>query len=383
MSDVAIIGIGLHPFGRTPGVSGAQQGAIAARRALADAGLQWQDIQFAYGGSHDAGNADSLVDKLGLTGLPFTNISNGCATGGSSLICAVNAIRSGQYDVGMVVGFDAHPRGAFAFDAKAWGLGEWYGKIGLGLTTQFFAMKIRRYMDQYGLSEDALVRVALKAFRNGSKNPNAWRREAVGYEEIAGSQMLNPPLRKFMLCSPSEGGAALVVCAADKAAKYVGKERIVRIAASVLRSRRHGSFEVFSPSQSIRQAESPTVEASKTAFEMAGIGPEDVDVAQVQDTESGAEIIHMAENHLCRDGEQEKWLREGVTEISGRLPINTDGGCIANGEPIGASGLRQVYEVCLQLRREAGARQVPKPMNVGYCQVYGAPGISAVQILKL
>ena len=175
----------------------------------------------------------------------------------------------------------------------------------------------------------------------------------------------------------------MIVCAVDKAAKYVGNKRAVRIAASILRSRRHGSFEVFSPSQSIRQAESPTVEASKMAFETAGIGPEDVDIAQVQDTDSGAEIIHMAENHLCRHGEQEKWLREGFTEIGGRLPINTDGGCLANGEPIGASGLRQVYEVCLQLRREAGARQVPHPMKVGYCQVYGAPGVSAVQILKL
>jgi len=382
MTDVAIIGIGIHPFGRTPGMTGYQQGIVAVRRALEDAGIEWRDIQFAYGGSHDGGNADTMVDKLGLTGIQFINVANGCATGGSSLISAVNAIRSGQYDIGMVVGFDSHPRGAFAFDTKAWGLGNWYGKVGLGLTTQFFAMKIRRYMDEHGISDDALVRVAMKAYRNGARNPNAWRREEMSYEQIAGSQMLNPPLRKFMFCSPSEGGAALVVCNAARAKQY-SANKPVRIAASILRSRRYGSFEVFSPSQPIQQADSPTVQASKAAYESAGIGPGDVDIAQVQDTESGAEIMHMAENHLCAHGEQEKWLREGVTQIDGRLPINTDGGCIANGEPIGASGLRQVYEVCLQLRGAAGARQVAGNPKVGYCQVYGAPGISAVQILAL
>jgi acetyl-CoA acetyltransferase len=114
---------------------------------------------------------------------------------------------------------------------------------------------------------------------------------------------------------------------------------------------------------------------------MAGVGPEDVDVAQLQDTESGAEIMHMAENGFCRDADQEALLREGATEIGGRLPINTDGGCLANGEPIGASGLRQVHELCLQLRGDAGARQVPGTPRIGYSHVYGAPGVSAVTIL--
>jgi acetyl-CoA acetyltransferase len=133
----------------------------------------------------------------------------------------------------------------------------------------------------------------------------------------------------------------------------------------------------------VEDADSPTVEASKAAYAAAGLGPRDVDIAQLQDTESGAEIIHMAENQFCAHGEQEQWLREGRTEIGGSLPVNTDGGCLANGEPVGASGLRQVYEICTQLRGEAGARQVPGKPKVGYCQVYGAPGIGAVQILKL
>ncbi|MDB3923385.1 thiolase family protein, partial [Luminiphilus sp.] len=142
-----------------------------------------------------------------------------------------------------------------------------------------------------------------------------------------------------------------------------------------------GSFEVFSPSQAPAVAPSPTVTASNAAFEFAGIGPGDIDVAQLQDTEVGAEIMHLAENGFCEHGEQEHWLQEGATEINGKLPVNTDGGCLANGEPVGASGLRQVYEICHQLRGTAGARQVPNTPKVGYTHVYGAPGISGVNIL--
>jgi acetyl-CoA acetyltransferase len=122
--------------------------------------------------------------------------------------------------------------------------------------------------------------------------------------------------------------------------------------------------------------------ASKAAFEMAGIGPHDIDVAQLQDTESGAEIMHMAENGFCADGQQEAWLADGRSRLDGTLPINTDGGCLACGEPIGASGLRQVYENVVQLRGAGGARQVPRKARTAYSHVYGAPGVSAVVILE-
>jgi acetyl-CoA acetyltransferase len=122
--------------------------------------------------------------------------------------------------------------------------------------------------------------------------------------------------------------------------------------------------------------------AAAAAFEAAGIGPADVDIAQVQDTESGAEVMHLAETGLCQHGEQEKLINSGATGIGGRLPVNTDGGCLANGEPIGASGLRQVHEVVLQLRGEAGERQVPGRPRVGFTHVYGAPGVSACAVLS-
>lgn len=378
--DVAIVGIGIHPFGRTPERSGLQQGSYAARMALKDAGVEWKDMQFGFGGSISAGSADSLVNELGLTGLPFINVNNGCATGGSSMISAYNAIKSGEYDLGMVVGFDKHDRGAFNADPKQMGLDEWYGETGLMMTTQFFAMKIQRYMQQYNISKNSLAKVAEKAFINGAKNPNAWRREEISAEEIAKSPMVSDPLTKFMFCAPGEGGISLILCRADKAKQYTNKP--IYLKAAAFRSRRYGSFEVFAPSQALQQVDGPTVDASRAAFEMAGVGPKDIDVLQLQDTESGAEIMHMAENGFCEHGEQESLIQAGETYIGGKMPINTDGGCIASGEPIGATGLRQVYETCLQLRGDAGVRQVPNDPKLGYTHVYGAPGISAVTILE-
>ena len=380
MSDVCIVGVGIHPFGRTAGRSGRQQGEFAIRAALRDAGIQWADLQFAFGGSDAAGNADTLVGELGLTGLQFINVANGCATGGSALFSAYACIKSGDFDLGLAVGFDKHPRGAFDPRPADWGLPDWYGEIGLMLTTQFFAMKLRRYMDLYGITPLSLARVAVKAYENGSRAPHAWRRTPVDLETVLNAPMINDPLTKYMFCSPAEGGVALVL-ASERKARELGC-RAVRLRAAVMRTRPPGSFEVFSPSLEVRRGGSATALASRAAFDMAGLGPGDIHLAQLQDTESGAEIMHMAENGFCADGEQEAWLAEGRTRIGGRLPINTDGGCIACGEPVGASGLRQVYENAVQLRGEAGARQVPGNARTAYSHVYGAPGVSAVVILQ-
>jgi acetyl-CoA acetyltransferase len=378
-TGVAIVGIGIHPFGRTEGVSGRAQAVHAARQALADAGITWAQAEFAFGGSRDGGDADTIVNELGLTGLPFVNVWNGCATGGTALTMADRTIRSGAADLGLAIGFDKHPRGAFNADPEAMGIGRWYGETGMMLTTQFFAMKIQRYMHEHGISTSTLAKVAVKAYRNGSQNPNAWRRTPMTEEEVAGSTMVSDPLTQYMFCSPGEGAVALVLCRADKARDYT--DRPVFLDAVAFATRHYGSFEVFSPWLSPERADGPTVDAAMAAFEQAGIAPEDVDVAQIQDTESGAEIMHMAETGLCKHGEQEHLIQSGATEIGGAMPINTDGGCIANGEPIGASGLRQVYESVLQLRGDAGSRQVPGEPRVAFTHVYGAPGVSACTVM--
>ncbi|MEM9212215.1 MAG: thiolase family protein [Pseudomonadota bacterium] len=376
-NDVYIIGAGIHPFGRHD-ISGLDQGVFAVREALKDADLDWPEMQFAFGGSSAAGAADAMLPRLGLTGTQFINIANGCATGGSALLSGYWAIKSGEFDVGIVTGFDKHPRGAFNADPEENGLPMWYGETGMMMTTQFFAMKIRRYMDQFGISEESLGRVSEKAFENGARTPHAWRRQPVDFETIMSSQMLSDPLRKFMFCSPAEGGAALIL-ASEKKARELGRTQC-RIHGAAVRTRPEGSFEVFSPSLSIERGQSPTELASAAAFDMAGLGPEDIDIAQLQDTESGAEIMHLAENGFCKDGEQEQMLLDGDTKLDGRLPVNTDGGCLACGEPIGASGLRQVYENVMQVRGTAGERQVDDT-QIAYSQVYGAPGLSAVCII--
>ncbi|MEL6875782.1 MAG: thiolase family protein, partial [Pseudomonadota bacterium] len=169
MSDVYIVGAGIHPFGRTEGRDGMDQGVFAVKQALSDTNIDWKDIEFAFGGSAASGAADTMVSKLVLTGIQFINVSNGCATGGSALNAAASSIKSGEYDIGMAVGFDKHPRGAFNADPASYGLPNWYGEAGYMLTTQFFGAKIMRYMHENNLSNETLGRVAEKAFRNGAK----------------------------------------------------------------------------------------------------------------------------------------------------------------------------------------------------------------------
>jgi len=329
MNPVYIIGAGIHPFGRTEARSGREQGVYAVRQALADSGLEWSDLQCAYGGSAASGSADIMVNELGLTSLPFINVSNGCATGGSALASAQWAVASGAFDLALAVGFDKHDRGAFNASPRAYGLPDWYGQTGMMLTTQFFALKIQRYMQLHGITKRTLGLVAEKAFSNGAKADHAWRRNEVDLDTILNSPVINDPLTKYMFCSPGEGGVALIL-ASERKMRELGADG-VRIAAVAIKSRPPNSFEVFQPAISVKEGGKPTVLASKAAYEIAGIGPEDIDVAQLQDTESGAEIMHMAENGFCADGEQEEWLAEGRTKLDGKLPVNTDGGCLACG----------------------------------------------------
>ena len=378
--EPAIVGLGIHPFGRHPNLSGRQMAVKAVHDALASAGIQWSDVQFAFGGSVDGDQPDTLVSDLGLTGLQFVNVSNGCATGGSALSLAITMIESGTYDLGIVIGFDKHPAGAFNAKPSDYGIGDWYGETGLMLTTQFFATKIQRYLHDHNMDKAILAKVAEKAFRNGALNENAWRRKPLSFDEIENAPMISDPLTQYMFCSPGEGAVALVVARGDKARQYTDRPVFMKSVSNV--TRRFGSFEVFSPWLSPERGSVPTTDAAKRAFELAGVSPSEIQVAQIQDTESGAEIMHMAETGLCEHGEQAAMINAGETEITGRLPINTDGGCLANGEPIGASGLRQIYENVLQLRGEAGVRQVPNDPQVGFTHVYGAPGISACTVMS-
>ncbi|EHB45743.1 Propanoyl-CoA C-acyltransferase [Mycolicibacterium rhodesiae JS60] len=378
-ADVAIVGVGLHPFGRFDKTA-MEMGADAIDLALRDAGVQWKDIQFGFGGSHEVSNPDAVTRLVGLTGITFTNVFNACATSASAIQQTADTIRLGEYDLGIAIGMDKHPRGAFTDEPATLGLPRWYGENGQFVTTKFFGMKANHYLQRFGISQSTLAKVAAKNYRNGVLNPNAFRRTAISEDEILRSPILNYPLTKYMFCAPDEGAAAVIMCRADIAHRYTNKPIFVR--ATEIRTRRYGAYEVHATSSGAEEAPSPTVHAARAAYECSGIGPDDVDIAQLQDTDAGSEVVHMAETGLCDDGEQERMIAEGLTEIGGVLPVNTDGGLIANGEPIGASGLRQVHELVRQLRGEAGARQVPGNPRVGIAQVYGAPGTASMTILS-
>jgi acetyl-CoA acetyltransferase len=378
MDDVAIIGVGLHPFGRHGDKSAFEMGADAVELALTDAAVPWSDVQCAFGGSWEVWT-DPLTGLIGLTGIPFINVFSACATGAATIQQAANAILAGTGDIVIAVGTDKHPRGSFKGNPMLTNVPAWYADNGQYVTTKFFGMKINKYMHDYGVSSATLAKVAAKNYRNGALNPKAFRRKPITEEEILSSQMLNYPLTSYMFCAPDEGAAAVVLCRADIAHRYT--DTPVYVKATAIRTRNYGAYEVNTTWAPVEEDVAPTVYASRAAYEVAGIGPEDVDVIQLQDTDAGAEVIHMAENGFCANGEQEKLLAAGATEITGSMPVNTDGGLIANGEPIGASGLRQVHELVLQLRGQAGDRQVQGDPRVGYAQVYGAPGIAAVTIL--
>jgi len=375
---VYIMGAGTHPFGRHDGVSGLDMAQVAASAALADAGVAWDEIDIAVGGSN-TGKPDSLVARLGLTGVPFVTVRNGCATGGLALSTAAWALRAHEADLALVVGFDKHPRGAFSSDPQSYGLGDWYPRTGLMVTTQYFAMRTQRYLYDHGIRPETLAGVAVRASANGAATPTAWRRKALSAQEVLTAPMVSDPLTNLMFCQPNEGAVALVLGRRDRSRQLC--EAPVRLAAAAVRTRGVGSFEVYSPWLSPRRGGSPTRAAAAAAFERAGVTPADVHLAQVQDTDCGSEVIHLAETGFCADGEQDAMLAAGHTEVTGKFPVNTDGGCLANGEPIGASGLRQVHEVMRQIQQRAPGRQVPGQPSIGFTHVYGAPGVSACTVL--
>ena len=380
-NDVAIIGVGLHPFGRFDKTA-MQMGAEAIQFALTDAGVGWKDIQFGFGGSHEVSNPDAVTRLVGLTGITFTNVFNACATAASAIQQTADTIRLGKYDIGIAIGLDKHPRGAFTDDPAKLALPQWYAQNGQFVTTKFFGMKANKYLHDHGIS-------AGHPGQGGHQELPQRRAEPECVPPQADLRRRDPQLAGAEL--PADAVHVLRARRRCRGRDHVPRRHRAQVHRQAgLRARHRDPHpDATAPtrctprSRPLDEDVSPTVYAAKAAYEAAGIGPEDVDVAQLQDTDAGDEVIHMAETGLCADGEQEKLVADGATEIHGSIPVNTDGGLIANGEPIGASGLRQVHELVRQLRGEAGERQVPGNPRVGLAQVYGAPGTASATILSL
>ena len=355
-SDVAITGVGMHPFGRFEGVSTTDMGVVAVRAALAEAGIGKGGFQAAFCGTAYGGVATGhkVLSRLGLTGMPIVDVEAGCASGGAALMLAAGAIRAGQYDTVLVFGTEKMPKGII----RSSFFEPWQEEAGLAATPAFFGLRAQRLCMTSGVTKDHLARVVVKNRRNGAANPDAMYQKETSAEEVLASRVVCEPLHLFMLCSPNEGAAALVLRRADLAAEA---PRPVTLAAAVLRS--HIPGPVLSESTPLSglakdDVPAPTTIAATAAYEEACLGPEDLDVVECQDTDAARELGSCEELGLCEPGGSAAFLDSGAMELGGRLPVNPSGGLLSKGEPLGASALGQIVELVRQLRGECGPRQV-------------------------
>lgn len=348
MRPVYIGSVGIHPFGRFENKTVTDLGVAAVRMALKDAGRR--PFQAAYCGTVYSGVAagHKVLTALGLTGMPIMNIEAGCASGGAALGLGASAIASGRYDRVLVFGMEKMPKGII----RSSFFEPWREQGGLAVTPAYFALRAQRLMRDSGVTPEHLAQVSVKNHKNGVHNPYAMFRKEFTLDAVLASPMVCDPLRLYMLCSPNEGAAAVVLSATPSP---------VCIAAATLRSHLPGNvLGEHTPLSGLvdDNIPSPTELAATEAYETAGIGPEDVDVVELQDTDSARELLSYEELGLCPKGASAQWISAGRTAMTGVLPVNPSGGLLSKGEPLGASGLGQVVELYWQLRGEAGARQV-------------------------
>ena len=374
--EVMVAGVGLHPFGRFPDKDLATLALEAVVPALEDAGVGWKDIPVAYFGHvyyHGMSVGETALAKLGLTGVPIINVENACSSGSTAFWQAYWGIATGVFDLALAFGSEKVPRGPVTVTAEE--SPDRY--IGGDHMMAGYALRMRRYMEETGAPATAFAQVTVKARQNAVMNPYAHRKDTYSLEEVLGSRLIADPLTLFQCCPTSEGAAAAVLCAADAVGKYgIDKGRCVRIAAAVLRSGNYNGqgsdHSVFSPYR--------TEPAALEAYEMSGIGPEEVDLVQVHDAATIGELQQLEALHLVPWGEAWQATLEGRTALSGDIPTNTDGGLLAMGHPFGATGIRMIHETVTQLRRDAGPRQVDTA-RVGLAQCSGAGDVTTVHIL--
>ena len=378
--DVFIRGVGYHPFGRFPGTSLKALAATAALGALDDAGLKVGDIQAAfcsnaYGGllnGQESIRGETWLRGIGLGGAPVVNVENACASGSTAVHLASMAIASGNYDTVLVVGAEkmfvndtGRTLAALANSADT----EVMGNIGLQFVA-VDAIRVREMMQEEDVGAEAFEWVTMKNHAHAFSNPIAQYRKPISMEQVRASRMIADPIRLLMCSAISDGAAAVLL------SRKPGRDG-VRIRASALASSpwRFGADTL----------PGPTIAANK-AYEQAGIGAADLDLAEVHDAVSPAELMHYRELGLCGPGEVASFVAERASALGGRLPVNTSGGLSSRGHPVGATGVAQLIELTLQLRGDAGERQVPGA-RLAMAHNSGGwvgedPAISAVHILE-
>ena len=368
--DVAVMGVGMHAWGKW-GRPFREYGVAAARAALADAGIPWTDVDLIVGGETVRNGYAGYVagatfaQALGWNGASVATSYAACATGAQALDTARARILAGLCDVALVVGADTTPKGFLAPNAgERWDDPDWLRFRLIGMTNPaYFALYARRRMDLFGATQDDFAAVKVKNARHGLANPYARYRKEVSAEDVAASPVVADPLRLLDICATSDGGAAVVLTSMDYA-KRKGIADPVRIKAVSTVTPRYPQAVIdmphFSTDSSAVVPAAPDFKdtIARAAYEEAGIGPEDVNVAEVYDLSTALELDWYEHIGLCGHGEAEQLLRSGATTLGGRVPVNPSGGLACFGEAVPAQALAQVCEITWQLRGQADDRQV-------------------------
>ncbi|HBV96003.1 MAG TPA: hypothetical protein DEF36_03025 [Desulfotomaculum sp.] len=379
MREVVVAGIGTTRFNVYEDKQWFHLGGEAILNILKDAGMQWPDIQAAFCASvyQGTGSGHQAIKEVGLTGIPVVNIENACSSGGSAFRLAYQSVAAEIYDIVLVLGMEKMPRGPIPSTAFR----PFELQMGFNVQPANYANETVEYMKESGATVEDFSLVSVKNRKNGALNPNARFQKPVTLEEVMASRMVAKPMRLLHCCPLADGATGFILCSRDK---LKSASKAVKVASSVLSSGVYG--DAFYPSALVDSVKFPAKEgmtemSARMAYEQAGIGPEDIDVAQVYDTMAPSELWDIEKMGLCGKGEAPRLLREGKFNINGQIPVNTDGGLMSRGHPLGATACAQIYEVVLQLRGEAGPRQV-EGAQVGLCHASGAGPNSSVTILK-
>jgi benzoylsuccinyl-CoA thiolase BbsB subunit len=376
--DVAVIGVGMTKFGRFPETSFEDLGREAITNAIKDADIKPKEIEFGYCGNVYGGMCmgQRLLKEIGIADIEIINVDNACASGSTALRGVWYAIATGLYDIGIAVGIEklTHLPPATLVPPGE----DLQGEMGM-VFPAYFAMIMRQYMETYGTTLEQVAKISVKNHHNGCLNPYSQFQKEVTVEEVLSSRMISDPITLLQCCPTSDGAAAAILCSSSLARRYTS--HMITIAASVLRT---GNFLYTQKDFSFSDL---TANVAKKAYEMANVGPENIDLCELHDAFAINELLHYEELGFCSRGEGGILIEKGETEIDGKIPVNTSGGLLSKGHPLGATGVAQIAEIVWQLRGKAGKRQVRNP-KVGLAHLVGGAvtdienGACTVHIIK-
>ena len=377
MSDVYVLGVDMIKFGRFPDRTVPSLGAEATLMALDDAGLTIKDMEALYCGNLGQSSGmvgQRILQEIGQTGIPVVNCANACATGATAFREAWTSIKAGLYDVVLAVGVEQMGKGLLGGTGGGKGIPK-EGLLGSGTMPAVFAESGMEHSRKYGTTFEQFAKISVKNHHHSTMNPKAMYQIETPLEDVMNSEMISYPNSKLM-CSVNVDGSAAAVLVSEKKAKELGMERVVKVKASILSSDPYQERDLVMP-----DVNTCTRKAAKEAYEMAGVGPEDIDLVELHDCFATAEMLHYENLGLCKDGDAGRMIDEGEVALGGRVPVNVSGGLLSKGHPLGATGIANIYEVCTHLREEAGERQV-EGAKLGLTHVIGLGSACGIHILE-